>query len=73
MYIANEKTPSYLEIWRSDKCQAIPDRFRYIYVKEKASTSQTFSAKTTVKAKRICTVTEMTVDLFSSQNHLPLN
>lgn len=32
----------------------------------------TFSAKTTVKA-RIFTVTEMTVDLFSPPNSLPLN
>jgi len=33
----------------------------------------TFSAKTTVKARRIFTVTEMTVDLFSPPNSLPLN
>lgn len=73
MYIANEKTPTCLEMWRSDKCQAIPDKFRHIYVREKASASQTFSAKTTVKAKRICIVTEMTVDLFSSPNRHSLN
>lgn len=49
--IANEKALNCSEIWRNDKRQAIPDRFRHINAVGNASASQISSAKTTVKTE----------------------
>lgn len=51
MLHVNHKCSKLPGDWKSDKCQAIPDRFSCISARENVSASQIFSAKTTIKTE----------------------